>query len=241
MSKIILASTSAVHDKPYLSYLFEEIKTLFSGIDEVLFIPYARPGGLTYEAYTDKVKTAFSSLNIDIKGIHEFANPAHAIQQAKGFFTGGGNTFLLLKTLYDNQLLDVLAQEIKNGKPYLGTSAGSNIGGKNIMNTNDMPIVYPPSFQAMGLIPFNINPHYLDPNPDSTHMGETRETRIKEYLEFNSIPVIGLREGSWIEVSGVQITLKGELMAKWFEPHKNPIEIAPNSILGMGDRVHELS
>jgi dipeptidase E len=241
MSKIILASTSAVHDKPYLSYLFEEIKTLFSGIDEVLFIPYARPGGLTYEAYTDKVKTAFSSLNIDIKGIHEFANPAHAIQQAKGFFTGGGNTFLLLKTLYDNQLLDVLAQEIKNGKPYLGTSAGSNIGGKSIMNTNDMPIVYPPSFQAMGLIPFNINPHYLDPNPDSTHMGETRETRIKEYLEFNSIPVIGLREGSWIEVSGVQITLKGELMAKWFEPHKNPIEIAPNSILGMGDRVHELS
>jgi len=241
MSKIILASTSAVHDKPYLSYLFEEIKTLFSGIDEVLFIPYARPGGLTYEAYTDKVKTAFSSLNIDIKGIHEFANPAHAIQQAKGFFTGGGNTFLLLKTLYDNQLLDVLAQEIKNGKPYLGTSAGSNIGGKSIMNTNDMPIVYPPSFQAMGLIPFNINPHYLDPNPDSTHMGETRETRIKEYLEFNSIPVIGLREGSWIEVSGEQITLKGELMAKWFEPHKNPIEIAPNSILGMGDRVHELS
>ena len=187
MSKIILASTSAVHDKPYLSYLFEEIKTLFSGIDEVLFIPYARPGGLTYEAYTDKVKTAFSSLNIDIKGIHEFANPAHAIQQAKGFFTGGGNTFLLLKTLDDNQLLDVLAQEIKNGKPYLGTSAGSNIGGKSIMNTNDMPIVYPPSFQAMGLIPFNINPHYLDPNPDSTHMGETRETRIKEYLEFNSI------------------------------------------------------
>lgn len=225
MQKIILASTSTVYGKPYLSYLFDALKTHYEGIDEILFIPYARPGGITYDDYTAKVREAFSQINIKVKGIHEYDNPKTALQEAKGFFTGGGNTFLLLNTLYYNRILEALAEEVKSGKPYLGTSAGSNIAGRSIMNTNDMPIIFPPSFKAMGLIPFNLNPHYIDPQPDSTHMGETRETRIKEYLVFNSVPVLGLREGSWLEITGENITLRGDLSARWFEKEKEPVEI----------------
>jgi dipeptidase E len=186
---------------------------------------------LTYDEYTEKVQSAFSEIGIKIKGIHHFKNLQGAIENAQGFFVGGGNTFLLLKTLIETNLLGTLANEIKNGKPYLGTSAGSNIAGQNIMNTNDMPIVYPPSFNAMGLIPFNLNPHYLDPISGSTHMGETRETRIKEYLVFNTIPVLGLREGSWIEIIGNEIKLKGPFSARWFEPGKEPIEIPHDTII----------
>ena len=229
MKKIILASTSTVHGKPYLSYLFDELKFHFAGIDEVLFIPYARPSGLTYEAYTDKVRAAFSQINIKIKGIHEYENPKNAIQNAKAFFTGGGNSFVLLDTLYKLDLIDLLRDEILKGKPYLGTSAGSNVAGYSINNTNDMPIVYPPSFLAMGLIPFNINPHYLDPIPNSTHMGETRETRINEYLVFNDISVIGLREGSWLEINGNDIYLRGELSARCFVQGKEIFELEPGS------------
>ena len=118
-----------------------------------------------------------------------------------------------------------------NGVPYLGTSAGSNICGLTMNTTNDMPIVYPPSFSTLGLVPFNINPHYLDPNPNSTHMGETREMRIREFHAFNTQPVIGLREGSWIEVKGNTLTLKGTLNARIFEYGKAPYEIEPNSDL----------
>jgi len=231
MKKILLASTSSVHGKPYLSYLFDELKVFFDGIDEILFIPYARPGGLTYEEYTQKVQVAFAQINIKIKGIHEFKNPKNAIENAKAFFTGGGNSFVLLHTLQHQNLVEILANEIKKGKPYLGTSAGSNIAGQSIMNTNDMPIMYPMNFQAMGMLPFNINPHFLDPIPNSTHMGETRETRIQEYLVFNTAPVLGLREGSWIEVSGYEIKLKGPFTARWFEQGKEPIEIESESII----------
>ena len=114
---------------------------------------------------------------------------------------------------------------IETGTPYVGTSAGSNICGLTIGTSNDMPITYPKSFQTLGVVPFNINPHYLDPDPSSTHMGETRETRIKEFHHFNSQPVIGLREGSYLEVVGSKITLKGPLSARVFEKNKTPYEI----------------
>ena len=230
MQKIILASTSKVHGQTYLSYLMDTLKVHFKGIDEILFIPYARPGGINYEEYTAVVKTAFHEIGKKIKGIHEFDDPKKALKKAQAFFTGGGNTFVLLNTLCNYDLLDILAAEVRNGKPYLGTSAGSNIAGQNIKNTNDMPIVYPPSYRAMGLIPFNINPHFLDPILNSTHMGETRETRINEYLVFNSIPVIGLREGSWIEVAGSEIYLKGPHTARWFQQGKEAEEILPGKI-----------
>jgi len=127
--------------------------------------------------------------------------------------------------LYKHKLVPVIKNVIENGIPYFSTSAGSNITGLTIQNTNDMPIVYPPSFSALGLVNFNLNPHYLDPDPDSKHMGETRETRINEFHFFNAIPVLGLREGSWLEITGNQVILKGNLYARLFQAKKSPLEI----------------
>ncbi len=225
MKKIILASTSTVHGSGYLEYLLPELKTFFKDIKTILFIPYARPSGKTYDEYTAIAKKGFTKIGKEVIGIHEFDKPKKAIQQAEAIFTGGGNSFELLSQLYKNDLLETLKKVVQNGTPYLGTSAGSNICGQTIKTSNDMPIVYPPSFDAMGLVPFNINPHYLDPDPNSTHMGETRETRIKEYLVYNDIPVIGLREGSWLKVNGNDIKLCGKHTARWFENGKEIKEI----------------
>ena len=231
MKKLLLASTSTVHGKPYLSYLFDDLKSFFKGIDEIVFIPYARPGGKTHDEYTAVARKAFEQLGISIKGLHEFDNPIKAIEEAKGFFTGGGNSFVLLNDLYKIDAIPALRNAILKGVPYFGTSAGSNIAGPSIKNTNDMPIVYPPSFDSLGMIPFNINPHYLDPDPSSKHMGETRQTRIEEYQYFNELPVIGIREGSWLEVKGETITLRGDLPARWFETGKPHKELKTNTVI----------
>lgn len=228
---IILASTSTLFGGQYLEYLKEEIIKLYEGIDEIIFIPFARPGGISHEDYTEKAKSFFNSINIKVKGLHEFADKAEAVNQAKGFFTGGGNTFLLVKTLHEEGLMKQLKQNVESGKPYLGCSAGSNIGGQNMKTTNDMPIVYPPSFDCMGLVPFNINPHYLDPNPDLKHNGETRETRIREFLAQNDLKVVGLREGNWIRRTGDRITVEGTEMTRIFEKNKEPYEIESGSEL----------
>jgi len=225
MQKLIIASTSSLHGSSYLEYLLPELEKFFGHTEEILFLPYARPSGISYEDYTMKVREALSQIGKLVLGIHECSDPALAIRQAKAIFVGGGNTFLLVKKLYDFQLLDVLREVVQQGTAYLGTSAGSNILGMSMQTTNDMPIVYPPSFDTLGLIPFNINPHYLDPDVNSSHQGETRETRIKEFHVWNDIPVIGLREGSWLEVQGRQIVLKGELSARLFRKDKNPVEI----------------
>ena len=222
---ILLASTSTLYGGKYLEYIKSEIAELFTGIDEIVFIPFARPGGVSHDDYTQKVKEFFAQLNIKVKGLHEFENPKSALYDAKGFFTGGGNTFLLVKTLHELDLMLALKENVQNGKPYLGTSAGSNIGGLNMKTTNDMPIVYPPSFECMGLIPFNLNPHYLDPNPDLKHNGETRETRIQEFLTQNDTKVVGLREGNWIRKIGNRITVEGNETTRIFENDKEPYEI----------------
>jgi len=225
MKNIIIASTSTVHGSGTLEYILPELKLFFKDANEILFIPYARPGGITHDEYTAKVNDAFSKIGKSVKGIHEFENPKEALQDAKGIFTGGGNTFVLVNQLYKNDLIETVKAVVNNGTPYLGTSAGSNICGLTVNTTNDMPIVYPPSFKTFGFVPFNINPHYLDPDPNSTHMGETRETRIKEFHKFNTQPVVGLREGSWLEVKGDSIILKGELNARVFEYDKAPFEV----------------
>ena len=229
MKKLFLASTSTVYGSGYLEYLLPELKLFFKGIQTILFIPFARPSGMSYEDYTNVAKDAFKKVGIDLKGIHEYENSIEAIKNAEGIFVGGGNTFVLVNELYDQNLIKILKDTINNGTPYLGTSAGSNIAGISMMTTNDMPIVYPPSYDTLGAIPFNINAHYLDPDPNSTHKGETRETRIKEFHVYNKIPVIGLREGSWLDVNGNEIMLKGKLKARWFEKDKTPIELAPDS------------
>ncbi|AJH16472.1 dipeptidase E [Myroides profundi] len=231
MKNLIIASTSTIYNGTYLEYLLPTLKEHFKNISTLLFIPYARPGGITHDQYTEKVRTAFATINIDVKGIHEYTNPVEAVQQAEGIFTGGGNTFLLVQQLYKNNVLNTVIDVVNNGTPYLGCSAGSNICGLTMETTNDMPIVYPPSFKTFGFVPFNLNPHYLDPIEGSTHMGETRETRINEFHAFNTQPVVGLREGSWLEVKGDQITLKGELDARIFEQNKEAYEVKTNTDL----------
>jgi dipeptidase E len=231
MKNLIIASTSTLHGHTYLEYLFPHLSVHFKDCDTLLFIPYARPGGISYEDYTTIVRMAFAKINIAVKGIHEFENPTDAIENAKGIFTGGGNTFLLVSQLYKNKVMNILAETLKKGTPYLGTSAGSNICGLTMQTTNDMPIIYPPSFQTLGLIPFNINPHYLDADLQSKHMGETRETRISEFHQFNSLPVLGLREGSWLDVKGEKIILKGALSARLFRQNQTPEELSTESDL----------
>ena len=231
MKNILIASTSTLHNGSYLEYLLPELKTFFVNCSEIIFIPYARPSGISHDDYTQKVREAFSKINIQVKGIHEFEDPITALQNAKGIFIGGGNTFLLVSQLYKTKVIDTLETVVKNGTPYLGTSAGSNICGLTMNTTNDMPIVYPPSFRTLGFVSFNINPHYLDPIEGSTHMGETRETRINEFHQFNPQPVVGLREGSWLEVKGDSIKLKGNLTARIFKRNETPFEVAPETEL----------
>lgn len=231
MKNLLLASTSTLHGSDYLEYLLPELQLHFKNCKTVLFIPYARPNGISHEEYTQKTALAFAKINITIKGLHEFEDPAVAIQEAEGIFTGGGNTFLLVNQLYHHKIMTVLKETLEKGTPYLGTSAGSNIGGLSMQTTNDMPIIYPPSFQTLGLIPFNLNVHFLDNDEQSTHMGESRETRINEFHQFNNFPVLGLKEGSWLEVKKETIILKGNLSAKLFRKNFSPTEIAPESEL----------
>lgn len=233
MKKLIIASTSTLHGGSYLEYILPTLKLHFENCQEIIFIPYARPGGITHDEYTQKVAETFKTINISVKGLHEFDNPIEALEKAQGIFTGGGNTFLLVKQLHEKNIMDVLKKVVENGTPYLGSSAGSNITGISMQTTNDMPIVYPPSFKTLGLIPFNLNPHYLDADLQSKHMGETRETRIKEFHAFNDIPVLGLREGSWLEVTGETIILKGNLTARWFTANNEAVELETGTRLGI--------
>ena len=226
MKKLFVASTSTVHGKGYLEYILPELSTFFKGINEILFIPYARPSGLTHDEYTSRAQQGFEKINIKIKGIHEFNNPIDAVNNAKAIFVGGGNTFLLTKQLYAHKLISAIKNVVENGTPYFGTSAGSVITGITMQNTNDMPIIYPPSFDTFGFLNFNLNCHYLDPDTNSTHMGETRETRINEYHTINKTPVLGLREGSWLQVEGNKILLKGNLNARLFQQNR-PAEEFP--------------
>ncbi|SDU02164.1 dipeptidase E [Polaribacter sp. Hel1_33_78] len=230
MKKLIIASTSTIHGSGYLEYLLPTLTTFFVDVKTVLFIPYARPGGISYNEYTKTAEKAFAKINIGVTGIHQFENPKEAIQKAEAIFTGGGNTFELVNKLYKNDIIYALKQALETGTPYLGTSAGSNICGVNMKNTNDMPIVYPPSFTTLGIIPFNINAHFLDPIKGSKHMGETRETRIKEFHVFNEVAVLGLREGSWLEVFGDNISLKGKHTARLFQQNLEAIELEKGSL-----------
>ena len=231
MINALLVSTSTLHGEAYLEYIKPAIKDHFQNSEQVVFIPYARPGSISHDEYTSRAKKVFSEIGLNLKGIHEFSSIEIAMNAADGFFTGGGNTFLLVSELYRNQVMEPLQEIVRSGIPYMGTSAGSNIGGLTMNTTNDMPIIYPPTFKTLGLIPFNINPHYLDPDPHSKHKGETRETRIKEFHVFNSQPVVGLREGSWLEVKDGKILLKGNLNARIFEKDQEPYEIEPETEL----------
>ncbi|KAL1124379.1 hypothetical protein AAG570_001008 [Ranatra chinensis] len=225
MRNLLLLSNSTMHGTEYLQYAAENVKSFLKkfSVEKVLFIPYALTD---YDKYEHKVKQAFSKFGFDLKSIHRYESPIDAISEAQAIYCGGGNTFCLLKALYDFKILKPIRDRVLlDGVPYIGASAGSNVATKSINTTNDMPIVYPPSFVALELLPFNINPHYIDADVNSKHMGETREERIKQYHEVpNTPPVLCLREGSMIQVEGDNILLKGLKSARVFIRDEEPKE-----------------
>jgi len=234
MKRLFLASTSTVFGKPYLEYCSEALQEFFYGVKNLLFVPYARPGGISHDEYTRIAADRFQKLAISTQGIHTYSDPLEAVKDAEAIFIGGGNTFVLVNQIYRYKLHQAIREAVSNGCRYMGTSAGTNVAGLTINTTNDMPIVYPPGFEALGLVNYNFNPHYLDPDPNSKHKGETRQTRIKEFHAQSTIPVVGLREGSWIEVSGDSSILRGGQSARIFEQAIEPYEIENNSEITFG-------
>ena len=224
MKKMLLASTSTIYGQNYLEYLLEDIKILFSGCEKIILIPYARPSGISHLEYTNKAKKVFESLNLNILDYTK-DNIKEQLEICDGIFTGGGNTFLLLNKLYEFNLIEDLRYKINSGIPYLGTSAGTNICGLSIGTTNDMPIIHVKSFEALGIIDLNINPHYIDQIEGIEHMGESRETRINEFHNLNDQLVVGLREGSSLSVLGNDIILMGTKKAVIFKKGNKLFEI----------------
>ena len=228
MKRLLLISSSTAHGTGYLEHAAETLKARLEGLRRVLFIPYALKD---HEAYTAKARAAFEAMGFGLDSLHEASNPEQALESADAVFTGGGNTFRLLDTLHEMELLETLRARVLGGMPYTGASAGTNLACPTIRTTNDMPIVEPPSLAALQLVPFQINAHYLDPDPASTHKGETREERLMQYHEENDLPVVGLREGSMLWVDGDSVILKGPLRARIFRRGRPPEEAEPSSDL----------
>lgn len=226
--KLLLISNSIVYGKGYLDHCADEIVNFLGGVDEILFIPYALSD---WNQYENIAKKRFEKLSTVLKSIHRVNNPQKEIMKTKAIFIGGGNTFRLLNQLYKNNLIEIIRKRVNKGMLYIGVSAGSNVACPTIKTTNDMPIVQPPSLEAIGLISFQINPHYADADPNSKHKGETREQRIKEFHEENDNIVIGLREGAWLKIENTKIFLKGLTGAKIFQKGKKPINYKTNSYL----------
>ncbi len=225
--KLLLLSNSTTHGYGYLEHATNQIKEFLStGIRKITFVPYAGVT-VTYDEYTLKVKNVFEPLGYEVESVHETEDPMDMILDAEAIVVGGGNTFQLLNKCYQTGIIDVIPKRVEEGIPYMGWSAGSNLACPTIRTTNDMPIIEPESFQALELLPFQINPHYLDAHPEGHH-GETREQRLEEYLMLNpNIFVVGLREGSTILVDGDNMQLLGEKEARIFKHGMAPMEIAP--------------
>lgn len=221
-SRLLLISNSKAYGKGYLDHVAREIVDFLGETKEALFIPYALRDRDMYESLA---KDRFSKMNIKLESIHRHKSPQVAVNNAQAIFIGGGNTFRLLNEMYNAKVISAIQNIVKNGIPFIGSSAGINVACPTIKTTNDMPIVYPPSFDALNLVPFQINPHYVDSDENSKHMGETREQRIKEFHEENNYPVVGLREGAWLRIENQQVFLKGSSGAKVFIKGKNPVHI----------------
>jgi dipeptidase E len=228
--RLLLVSTSTTYGTGYLDHCEEEIRDLLGPARRIAFVPYAL---FYHEAYTEKARERYERMGYELTSVHEVDDPAGLVRSVDAIFIGGGNTFRLLARLYEKGLLQPIRERVEAGMPYLGASAGSNVACVTIRTTNDMPIVQPPSFDALGLVPFNINPHYLDPDPASKHMGETREERILQFLEENDNTVVGLREGSMLRIEGASVTLKGQTGARIFRRGKAPREHRPGDSLDL--------
>lgn len=221
--RLLLISSSNVHGFGYLDHAEAEIRDL--GAKRIAFAPFALADR---DGYTERVRERFARMEIDVIQLKS----ARDLDAVDALFVGGGNTFRLLKTMYDLSLLDPVRLRVRSGAlTYIGSSAGTNIAAPTIKTTNDMPIVEPPSFDSLGLVTFQINPHYLDPDPSSTHKGETREERILQFLEENPTPVVGLREPAMLRIVDDTVTLVGTTTARIFVRGRTPYEVPPGKIL----------
>lgn len=225
--RLLLISNSTMAGEPYLDYPKQNIKAfLGENIKKTLFIPFA---GVTfsYDDYAKKVQTRFDEIGYTVDPIHKHADPVKAVEEAEAIVVGGGNTFHLVKTMQEQGLIEAIRKKVLAGTPYVGWSAGSNVACPTIKTTNDMPIVEPKSFNVFNLVKFQINPHYLDANPDG-HAGETREQRIEEFIEANKdITVVGLREGCMFQLEGNDMQLIGKKSARIFKYGQEAYEIEP--------------
>ena len=224
VQRILLVSNSTVYGLGYLDHVEQQIKSFLGSARKVLFFPFAL---FERDAYAAKAKARFGAMGYSLETIHAVSDPRRAIELTDAIFIGGGNTFRLLKALEDLDLLDPIRRKVKGGAPYIGSSAGSNVAGPTIKTTKDMPIVQPRSFESLGLVPFQISPHFQDPDPDSRHMGETQEERIVQFLEENETPVVGIREAAWLVCENGAVTLKGEAGARIFRRGDVPVEAKP--------------
>ena len=225
---LLLISSSVVYGKGYLDHAEGAIRDLLGHRQRVLFVPYALAD---HAGYAAKAAERFAAMGYRLESIHTSDQPQKSVADAEAIFIGGGNTFRLLTVLYEKNLLAAIRQRVGEGAPYIGSSAGTVVSCPAIKTTNDMPIVQPPSLEALGLLPFQINPHYLDPLPSSTHMGETREERLLQFLEENTTPVVGLREGAFLRVENGSVMLQGAVGARMFLRGLAPFEVAPGSKL----------
>ena len=226
MTSLLLLSNSTNHGQGYLDHAMPRIRDWLGPVGRLVFVPFALQD---HAAYTARVRERFAAEGIEVDGL---AGGPGALDAAEAVFVGGGNTFRLLARLQQAGLLETLRNRVAVGMRYMGASAGTNLACPTIGTTNDMPIVQPAGFEALGLVPFQVNPHYLDPDPASRHMGETRETRIREYHEENDTPVVGLREGGWIRVDDADALLEGPLPARLFRRGRDPEEVDPGTDLG---------
>lgn len=226
--RLLLISNSTSYGGGYLDHCETEIRDFLGPARRILFIPFALHDHATYSA---RAGERLARMGYKTSSLHEAPDPAAAVETAEAIFAGGGNTFRLLKALHENGLIAPLRHRVDSGTPYIGTSAGSNIACMTIKTTNDMPIVQPSSFDALALVPFNLNPHYLDPDPASRHQGETREERIREFHEENDPPVVGLRESAMLRIEGASLRLKGSAGARLFRRGRAPEEFAPGASL----------
>ncbi len=228
MRRLLLLSNSTNHGSGYLDHAMPAVREFLGPVRRLAFVPFAlkdQPG------YTAKARERFAGEGIDVVGITADSAGEAALAAAEAVFVGGGNSFRLLDRLQRSDLVGLLRTRAQDGMPYLGASAGTNIAAPTIKTTNDMPIVEPAGFGALGLVPFQINPHYIDPDPSSRHMGETREERLREFLEENETPVVGLREGAWLRVAGSSLRLEGTAGARIFRRERAPEEVAPGAAL----------
>ena len=226
--RVLLISNSTLYGGGYLDHAEREIRDFLGNVAEVLFVPFAL---YDRDAYASLARERFHKMGYALTSIHTAANAQQAVTDADAIFIGGGNTFRLLKSLCDTAILQTIRQRVAEGMLYIGSSAGSNVAGPTIKTTKDMPIVQPPSFDALGLVPFQISPHFLDPDPNSTHMGETQEERIMQFLEENDTPVVGMREGAMVRAEHGTHTLKGSSGARIFRKGQEPVETKPGETL----------